>query len=83
MGARTTSSSWAVPAPPGWEAASDHIIWVHRLVTHLNHNPPVHCPSNGAGVDLASLVLTLDVNGERRQTGRTGDMIYSLQRQVG
>lgn len=35
-----------------------------------------------SGVDPAALTLTLDVNGKRRQTGHTKDMIFPLNQQL-
>ncbi|EFJ42561.1 hypothetical protein VOLCADRAFT_97355 [Volvox carteri f. nagariensis] len=56
--------------------------WPWTLAKSFTGSTPLGPPFSLLGVDPASLVLTLDVNGVRRQTGRTADMIFSLQKQV-
>ncbi|KAI8471636.1 MAG: hypothetical protein J3K34DRAFT_451615 [Monoraphidium minutum] len=56
--------------------------WPWTLAKSFKASTPLGPPFSLQGVDPASLTLTLDVNGQRRQTGATSDMIYPLQRQV-
>ncbi|GLC34862.1 hypothetical protein PLESTB_001172000 [Pleodorina starrii] len=56
--------------------------WPWTLAKSFTGSTPLGPPFSLQGVDPASLVLTLDVNGVRRQTGRTADMIFSLQAQL-
>ncbi|GLI61299.1 hypothetical protein VaNZ11_003653 [Volvox africanus] len=56
--------------------------WPWTLAKSFTGSTPLAPPFSLEGVDTALLTLTLDVNGVRRQTGRTKDMIFDLPTQV-
>ncbi|KAG2486529.1 hypothetical protein HYH03_014830 [Edaphochlamys debaryana] len=56
--------------------------WPWTLAKSFKASTPLGPPFSLKGLDPSSLTLTLDVNGKRRQTGRTADMIFPLATQV-
>ncbi|KXZ41877.1 hypothetical protein GPECTOR_254g637 [Gonium pectorale] len=56
--------------------------WPWTLAKSFRGSTPLGPAFSLKGVDPASLTLTLDVNGVRRQTGRTADMVFDLATQV-
>ncbi|KAG2433913.1 hypothetical protein HXX76_008265 [Chlamydomonas incerta] len=56
--------------------------WPWTLAKSFAGATPLGPAFSLSGVDPTKLWLTLDVNGKRRQTGRTSDMIFSLDTQL-
>ncbi|GFR48087.1 hypothetical protein Agub_g9926 [Astrephomene gubernaculifera] len=56
--------------------------WPWTLAKSFKGSTPLGSPFPLTGVDLSTLKLTLDVNGVRRQTGNTSDMIFNVATQL-